>query len=99
MSSLTQMYPIPDLESCKRILCIQPHPDDNEIGAGGTIAKLADKGCEIFYLTATDGRLGTSDPSISPLDLIKTRDAELKAAAGVLGAQKVYIVGTQGLHT
>lgn len=93
MSSLEKMFPIPNLESCKRILCIQPHPDDNEIGAGATIAKLADKGCEIFYLTATDGRLGTSDPFISPQDLMKTRDTELRAAAKVLGAQKALSLG------
>lgn len=93
MSSLEEMYPIPKLESCKRILCIQPHPDDNEIGAGGTIAKLAANGCEIFYLTATDGRLGTSDPSVSPEELIKTRDAELRAAAKVLSAQRCVSLG------
>ena len=29
----------------KKILCVQPHPDDNEIGMGDTIAVLAAQGC------------------------------------------------------
>ena len=38
----------PDIMNCTRVLCIQPHPDDNEIGMGGIIAKLAQQGCEIY---------------------------------------------------
>ena len=34
----------PDILKSKCALCIQPHPDDNEIGMGGTIAALAARG-------------------------------------------------------
>ena len=34
----------PKLSSIKKALFIQPHPDDNQIGAGGTIAMLIDSG-------------------------------------------------------
>jgi len=44
---------IPDIFSAKRILCIQPHYDDNDIGAGGTIAPLAQNGVDAICLTAT----------------------------------------------
>ncbi len=40
--------PVPDLGAAKRLLCIQPHYDDNDIGAGGTIAALGDAGADIF---------------------------------------------------
>ena len=51
----------PDILSCRRVLCIQPHPDDNEIGMGGIIARLAQLGCEIHYLTVTNGEMGCND--------------------------------------
>ena len=34
----------PDIKTAKRALCIQPQPDDNEIGMGGTIDAVAAKG-------------------------------------------------------
>lgn len=33
-----------------KILCLSPHTDDSEFGAGGTIAKLIDKGHDIYYV-------------------------------------------------
>ena len=35
--------PLPDIESFERFLFIGPHPDDIEIGAGATAAKLPQK--------------------------------------------------------
>lgn len=46
----------PKLDNVKRALFIQPHPDDNQIGAGGTIAWLVDKGAEVYELTVLDDR-------------------------------------------
>ena len=34
----------PDLSKAERVLFVQPHPDDNQIGAGGTIAWLRSLG-------------------------------------------------------
>ena len=50
----------PEIRNAKKALCIQPHPDDIEIGMGGTVAALAKKGCSITYLTITNGDLGDS---------------------------------------
>ncbi|HEX3043245.1 MAG TPA: PIG-L deacetylase family protein, partial [Bacillota bacterium] len=77
-----------NLETCHRLLCVQPHPDDNEVGAGATIAKLTRVGCEVVYLTVTDGRLGSTDPSVNPGELIRTRRRETEASAGVLGVSR-----------
>ena len=38
----------PDIMQARRVLCVQPHPDDNEIGMGGIVAALAAAGCEIY---------------------------------------------------
>ena len=35
----------------KRVLIIAPHPDDETLGLGGSIAKMIDNGYEIFVLT------------------------------------------------
>ena len=93
MNILEMISTIPELEKCKRILCVQPHPDDNEVGAGATIAKLAEKGCEIYFLTVTDGRLGTNDLTISPEKLVEIRKQEMNAAAEFLKVTKVISLG------
>jgi LmbE family N-acetylglucosaminyl deacetylase len=82
---ITDFLPIPDLEKCRSLLCIQPHPDDNEVGAGATIAKLARSGCKITYLTVTDGSKGTDDPKLRGERLAKIRRKEAEDAAALLG--------------
>lgn len=37
----------------ERALVIVAHPDDAEFLCGGTVARLADQGCDVFYLLAT----------------------------------------------
>ena len=77
--------PVP-LPTPKRALAIGAHPDDVEFGAGATLAKWADAGCEVTMLVITDGSKGTWDPSVNPAELVKTRTAEQQAAAAALGA-------------
>ena len=49
---------IPKIEQFDRFLFIGPHPDDIEIGAGATAAKLAAAGKKVCFLICTDGRYG-----------------------------------------
>jgi LmbE family N-acetylglucosaminyl deacetylase len=37
-------FGIPDLSTAKRVLAVQPHYDDNDLAAGGTLAALAAEG-------------------------------------------------------
>jgi LmbE family N-acetylglucosaminyl deacetylase len=85
---IKQLIPMPDLQNCKSILCIQPHPDDNETGAGAAIAKLAASGCDVTYLTVTDGRVGTIDPDVFVGKMVATRREEAETAAKVLGVKR-----------
>lgn len=80
----------PSLEECKKALCIQPHPDDNEIGMGGIIYKLAQEGCEIHYLTITDGRLGDMGTNFTPDELAQIRTKEAEKSGRYLGAKKFF---------
>jgi len=63
------------------ILIIAPHPDDAELGMGGTIAKLITQGHHVHLLDMTTG-----EPT--PLGDEKTRAAESAAAAAILGIQR-----------
>lgn len=82
---LTKFLPLPGLLDAKSILCIMPHPDDNEIGAGGTIARLTDNGAEVTYLGVTDGGAGTLDPTADRVSIARIRRGEQIAAAAILG--------------
>lgn len=87
---MKQFLPVPDLTECRSILCIQPHPDDNEVGAGGTIALLAAKGAAIHFVTVTDGGMGTMDPSLTPKRLAAIRRAETEASGRLLGVGRYF---------
>ncbi len=64
-----------------KILIAGPHPDDQELGMGGTIAKLASQGHEILLLDITNG-----EPT--PFGDPETRAKEAAAAAEILGVQR-----------
>ncbi|MBS7649120.1 PIG-L family deacetylase [Candidatus Bathyarchaeota archaeon] len=76
-------------EFAKRVLCVQPHPDDTDFAAGGLIAKLTKRGCEVAYVTMTDGRIGNLDPSLYQEKLASVRVEEQKEAAEILGVKKL----------
>lgn len=77
-------------ENVRKILCVQPHPDDCEIALGGLLAKLSLEKKEIIYLTLTDGCFGTNDPSIKPEQLAKIRKEEQERAAKIIGIKKLF---------
>ena len=81
--------PLPKLERCQRFLFLGPHPDDIEIGAGATAAKLAACGKNICFLICTDGRFGTdhAPANLSGDRLAKQRRKEAEASASLLGVR------------
>jgi len=82
----------PDIMQCKRVLCVQPHPDDNEIGMGSIIALLADAGCEVHYLTVTNGDQGNKDKTATPEQTAAVRRRETQAAGLHLGAKYFHFL-------
>lgn len=75
-----------------RLMCILAHPDDESLGTGGILVKYASEGVETHLVTATRGELGCFGPEgecPEPQAMGRIREAELRAAAEVLGLQDV----------
>jgi len=68
------------LSKFRKVLVLAPHTDDGELGCGGTIAKLVEEGCDVYY--AAFSTAGQSVPEGFPRDILKT---EVKAATARLG--------------
>ena len=67
------------------------HPDDEAIATGGTMARAKHEGHRVVLVAATRGELGEHAPdSLEPGEqLVDRRVAELKAAAEILGVDRV----------
>ncbi len=63
------------------ILAIGAHPDDIELGCGGTIAKLISEGKKVVIVDLTQGELGTRGTNF-------TRAEEAAEASKILGISK-----------
>jgi LmbE family N-acetylglucosaminyl deacetylase len=78
-----------------KLMAILAHPDDESLGNGGMLAKYAAEGIEIHLVVATRGERGwpgkESDyPGLEALG--KMREAEVRAAAEVLGLHSVHFL-------
>lgn len=77
-------FPVPG-----RALVITPHPDDSELGCGGTVATWIKQGTEVVYLLCTNGDKGSSDPDMTSPKLAELRKIEQQKAAETLGVLEV----------
>lgn len=68
------------------VLVVGPHPDDQELGMGGTVALLAAQGHDIMLLDMTNGE---PTPHGSP----EIREKEWTRAAQILGVKKRRLLG------
>lgn len=87
--------PPPRIEDFERYLFLGPHPDDIEIGAGATAAKLAAAGKRVSFLICMDGRYGLENApaGTTPEELVEIRKAEAIASARALGVEDVRFLG------
>ena len=83
--------PLPKIEEHNRFLFIGPHPDDIEIGAGATAAKLVDMGKQVRFLVCIDGRFGTTNApeGLFGDKLVEVRRQESLESAAKLGVTDV----------
>jgi len=63
-----------------KVLALAAHPDDIEIGCGGTLAEYARRGAEVYLFVATDGAYGGDAAE---------RRSEQEASARLLGVKEV----------
>lgn len=61
-----------------RVLVIAPHPDDEIIGVGGTIAKRSKAGDEVYICVVTKGRLPLFDPEFIEQGRRECRESDAK---------------------
>ena len=86
-------------------MAVVAHPDDESLGMGGTLAKYASEGVDVFLLTATRGDSGRyrghrpDDPEHpGPSTLASIRETELRAAAATLGVREVSLLNYRDQH-
>ncbi len=77
----------------RNVIVISPHPDDLEIGMGGTAAKLIDGGLNVVSLVVTDGRRSTSVYGLSEDEVARLRESEVREAVGILGIEYLILLG------
>ena len=88
--------PLPAIEQYERFLFIGPHPDDIEIGAGATAAKLAEAGKAVCFFVCTDGRYGFDHAPAeiqTPDELAAIRKDEAIRSADLLGIGDIRFGG------
>ncbi len=93
---LPKALPLPEKA---KILVIAPHPDDETLGCGGTLALLAQQHCDIHILVVTDGVQG--DPEkICDGDIISHRQQETRNALTLLGIDSVeFLTAPDGAYS
>lgn len=72
----------------KKILAISPHPDDESLGAAGTLLRHKDSGDELHWLIMTST---VGDPAYSE-DFTKKRAAEIERTQDAYGFKSVSVL-------
>ena len=71
------------------ILILAAHPDDEVLGCGGTIAKLAEKGATIHVAFLADGISSRTGNAEAQSDGLTSRRAAAQKACDILGVKSV----------
>jgi LmbE family N-acetylglucosaminyl deacetylase len=78
---------VDDLLGTRRLLVLAPHPDDEVLGAGGTIARLSDAGAEVVVAVVTRGA-----PPLFTEDAVTNVRREAQAAHARLGVSRTVFL-------
>jgi LmbE family N-acetylglucosaminyl deacetylase len=74
-------------------LVVAAHPDDIEFSCAGTVARWSHEGSRVTYALLTNGAAGSTDPEMTRERLASLREAEQRAAAKVVGVDRVEFLG------
>ena len=80
------------MDETLRLLAVFPHPDDETLGLGSTLARYSSEGVGTYLLCATRGERGWFDsqgPNPGLEGVAHIREAELRCAAEHLGLHEV----------
>lgn len=74
------------------VLCLAPHPDDEAVGPGGTLALLTAAGARVTVVFATDGE-ATRGSALGREELAAARRAEAVRSCQILGVAATRFLG------
>lgn len=78
----------------KKVLVLAAHPDDEVLGCGGTIARLAASGCEVHIVILACGLTSRPDfPSAEAEARLQVHHVRARHAGELLGAKSVRVLG------
>ena len=75
------------------VLAVYAHPDDADVGCGGTLARWAKAGAVVHLVVCTDGGKGTADAAVVPAQLAAERAGELESSSALIGLTSVDNLG------
>ena len=81
-----------------RVLVFAPHPDDEVLGCGGTLALHREQGDEVRVVVAFDGAGAEPKASAARTTVAQLRQDEARAAAARLGSYEHHFWGERGGH-
>lgn len=90
--SLAGRGPVILAPGAQRLLVVAPHPDDETIGCGGTLAMLAGRGADVRVVVATAGEASVASPATEPATAAARR-AEATNACAELGVPSPLFLG------
>ena len=83
--------PLETIDGWGATLCVAPHPDDEALGCGGTLALLAQSGARVGIAWVSDGGLShPNSPSHPRAKLAALRETEALKASAKLGATQTF---------
>src|SRR4030065_2216815 len=77
----------------KKVLVLAPHPDDETLGCGGTIALYVLNGAEVQSAIISDGGKISNEFTDEEINIVTMRKKESLAAAKILGIQQTHFLG------
>lgn len=90
---LEEMARPADLDQMGNTLVIAPHPDDESLGCGGTIALLRQRGCSVHVLFVSDGTMShPNSPGYPAHRLRQLRESEALEALQILDVPAENVV-------
>jgi len=82
------------MNNSSRILVIAAHPDDEVLGCGGTVARLAAEGASVSIFILADGLTSRADyDPVRDAGALKAHHERAHRAGRLLGAQEVTLGG------
>jgi LmbE family N-acetylglucosaminyl deacetylase len=73
-------------------MLVVAHPDDSEFSSAGTVARLKDAGKRVVLIQVTSGDRGSADATADPVEVARTREAEMIEAASRLDMDEVVFL-------